>query len=365
LPLIGFDAHAVRGKLTGLGVYTRELLAAIKSEISSPLEFRELCPARARPRDMNTLERLDWENRGLPALAKANKVDLLHVPAFAPPLVKPCRLLVTVHDIAGKLFPNHLGKVSAFYWGRWLPFAASRADLIMTISEYTKKDLVSHLKVDEGKVRVVYPSGHERFSNAVSGDTIAETQKRLGIAGRYFLFVGTMEPRKNLGRILEAFKLFCRESRGHQLVLVGSKGFAHGKYARSLEILYGLDSGAVHAPGFLPHEDLNALYCGAEALVFPSLYEGFGIPILEAMASGCPVITSDTTSTPEAAGEAALFVDPLDAVAIAAAMSKISSDTSLREALKQKGFAQIQNFSWRTSALQTIALYKELLGICR
>ncbi|MFH0985291.1 MAG: glycosyltransferase family 1 protein, partial [Candidatus Omnitrophota bacterium] len=190
---------------------------------------------------------------------------------------------------------------------------------------------------------------------------IDAVKRAVGIAGRYFLFVGTMEPRKNLARILEAFKSVSGALPEHQLVLVGSKQFAHGKYSEILGRDHALADGRIVAPGYLDHESLNALYCGADALIFPSLYEGFGIPILEAMASGCPVLTAAATSTPEVAGKAAVFVDPRDTSAIAAGMKCLALDETLRSELRLKGFERIKKFSWQKTARETIEVYKELL----
>jgi glycosyltransferase involved in cell wall biosynthesis len=217
------------------------------------------------------------------------------------------------------------------------------------------------LRIPEEKIRIVYPSGHEGFSSQIPAERIAATKKRLAVQDHYFLFVGTMEPRKNLGRILDAFKIFRNSNPDFLLVLVGSKAFAHGKYSETLAKEHDLDSHSVIAPGFLDHNDLNALYSGAQGLLFPSLYEGFGIPILEAMASGCPVITSTTTSTPEVAGDAAILVDPCSVEAITQGMANLAGNDSLRSDLRQKGFEQIQKFSWKKTAREVINVYKELL----
>lgn len=361
MPLIGFDAQAICGKLTGLGTYTSFLLEALQREIAPPLELRILSRGKPLARDLNTLERLGWENWTLPELAQRSKVDLLHIPAFAPAYRKCCKRVVTVHDIAGMLFPNQMGVLSRFYWGRWLPFTIKQADRIIVDSEHTQKDLIDHLKVNKNMIRVIYPSGHETFSAQISGTKIAEVKQAFGINNNYFLFVGTLEPRKNLGRILDAFKLFLNSNPGHQLILVGSQEFAHGKYSRILAGKHSLEPHSIIAPGYLDHDNLNALYCGASALLFPSLYEGFGIPILEAMASGCPVLTSNRTSTPEVAGEAGILVDPYDTEAMARAMERIASEPALRSELKKKGFEQIKKFSWQKTAQEVIEVYKELL----
>lgn len=361
MALIGFDAQAVQGKQSGLGVFTRNLLASLKREIQKPLELRAYSNEVPSDCNVSTLSRLRWENFSLPRLVRKDRVDVLHVPAFAPAFRKPCRLIVTVHDIAGRLLKNQIGKLSSFYWGKWLPFVVRQADRIIVDSLHTKKDLLEHLRLEEAKIRVVYPSGHESFSADIPNEKILEIKKRLGIRDRYFLFVGTMEPRKNLGRILDAFKIFRDVHPEFQLVLAGSQSFAHGKYAGLLAERHSLSSDSVIAPGFLAHGELNALYGGATALLFPSLYEGFGIPILEAMASGCPVLTSRITSTPEVAGDAAVLVDPYSIEDLVQGVKTLAEDESLRAGLCAKGFQQLKKFSWQRTARETIEVYKELI----
>jgi glycosyltransferase involved in cell wall biosynthesis len=361
MALIGFDAQATQGSRSGLGVYTSSLLGALKENIAGSFQFRVYSEDLPPEQNVSTLQRLRWENWTLPGLVRQSKVDILHVPAFAPAFRKPCKMVVTVHDIAGMLFPNQIGRASRFYWGKWLPFVIKQADRIIADSEHTKKDLMEHLGIKESMIRVVYPSGHETFSAQIPEAKVDEVKRTVGINGRYFLFVGTQEPRKNLGRILDAFKSFLDSNPEYQLVLAGSKEFAHGKYSEILADKHRFGPHSIVAPGYLDHESLNALYRGAEALVFPSLYEGFGMPILEAMASGCPVLTSVRTSTPEVAGEAAVLVDPYDVNAIVEGMKCLAASESLRAQLRFEGFEQIKKFSWRKAARETIEVYKEML----
>lgn len=357
---IGIDIQSSVGQVTGLGVYTKHLVEALQGVNGNKHEFRFY--RKENQQNLNTVERLLWENRDLPRQARRERIEILHIPAFAPPLLRPCRTVVTVHDLIGMVFPNQLNWPSRFYWGRWLPNAAKGAEKIIADSENTKKDILKYLGVPEKKVIVIYPSGHEGFSPSADPKARPVTLPSLGIKERYFLAVGTLEPRKNLMRVIEAFGRFLskKPDTQYQLVIVGSVDFAQGKFFQRIKESFSLDPGSVLFTGYLPREEVKHLYSGAEALVFPSLYEGFGLPILEAMGSGTPVITSRTSSLPEVAGDAAFYVDPLDSGCIAEAMALVSEDRELREELVRKGFERTKHFSWRQTAEATLKVYESL-----
>ncbi len=364
---IGIDAQAATGQLTGLGTYTKHLIAALtgQSEIPAvftkpPFEFHFYADERY---GTNTPSRIYWENWVLPQRIKKDGLQLLHVPAFAPAMFPRMKTVVTAHDLIGMLFPNQIGRASRFYWGRWLPAALKRADALIADSESTRRDLIEHLRVPERKITVIYPSGHEGFTASVSAQMLAQVKTKHGLDTPYFLFVGTIEPRKNLSRVIGAVERLKKSGKagGARLVVVGSKQFAHGAFFQQLGKSMSGAMDEIIFTGYVTRAELNSLYCGAAALVYPSLYEGFGIPILEALGSGCPVITANVSSTPEVAGEAALQVDPLDESQIAAAMERMLSDASLRQKLKRAGAEQIKKFSWEKTAQQTLQVYKTLL----
>ncbi len=358
---IGIDIQATKGSGTGLAVYTRHLVEALSRESQNGLRFYFY--DNPKKGELNTIGRLLWENLELPRLVRSNRLDLLHVPAFAPPFQKTCRTIVTVHDLIGMLFPNQLRWPSRFYWGKWLPGRVKSADALIADSEHTKRDLVERLGIHEKKITVIYPSGHEGFSPASDPQTRKEIKQRLGIRERYFLCVGTIEPRKNVARVIRAFGRFLKQTKNpcFQLVVVGSRQFAHGEVFRSLLREVILNPKDVCFTDSLDSQDLNLLYAGAEGLVFASLYEGFGIPPLEAMASGCPVIASNVSSVPEVTGEAAFLVDPYQEDEIARGMLALAEDSDLRKELIQKGFDRIKQFSWQKTARETLAVYQSLL----
>lgn len=357
---IGIDTQSTQGKKAGLGVFTENFTNAVKE--MAPAEWKLFFYQKPVSGDMNTPDRLIWENWHLPRIAARDKVKLLHTPAFAPPLCPPCRTVVTVHDLIGMIFPNQLGWPSRFYWGKWLPWTAKRANAIIADSEHTKKDILERLRVPESKIFVIYPSGHENFG-VVDRQTSRPLLEKLGLTDRpYFLCVGTLEPRKNLKRVIQAFLQFSKKNPDFKLMIVGSKNFAHGRVFKSLiSQTDPASTGNIYFTGYLSHEELNSLYSGAQAFLYPSLYEGFGIPVLEAMACGTPVITSNGSSLPEVAGEAACRVDPNDTQAIVQTMDQLSGESRYRSELIEKGFHQIKKFSWKQTAAQTLKVYETLL----
>ncbi len=358
---VAFDAQSLYGGKSGLGVYVTSLVHALKNspELSGvEIDFYPESESRFRG-FLNTPRRLQWEIFGFPGCVGKKQYDIAHIPAFATGWPS-AKTVLTVHDLIGMAFPNQAGIAGRFYWGQWLAWAARRADHLIADSEHTRNDLLRLLRIPENKITLISPSGHEDFQADLDHEQVNQVKNRFGIKNSYFMFVGTFEPRKNLPRVMEAFKILLESHPHHQLVLIGSGEFAHGTYMKSLMNGLTLEAGRVLTPGFIDHKSLNALYCGADALVFPSLYEGFGIPILEAMAAGCPVITANITSTPEVAGDAAILVNPHSVPEIAAAMKSIAESAPLRQKLRQKGFERIKNFSWAATAGQTLRLYKRL-----
>lgn len=357
---IGIDVQAAQGPKTGLGVYTENMTRHLKSEFVEKHEF--FFYAVATSRDMSTLRRLRWENFELPRLAKKDRLDLLHTAAFSPPYLKPARLVVTVHDLIGMIFPNQAGIPSRFYWGTWLPGMVRRADYIIANSENTKRDILRHLDVPENRISVIYLSGREGFSSDADLSALKKLKQSLGITEKYFLCVGTIEPRKNLLRTFQAFLRFLRVKRPkcYQLVVVGSKEFAHGATFREILRQSPLHSEHIIFTGYIERPKLNLLYCGAEIFLFPSLYEGFGIPVLEAMASGTAVLTSNHSSLPEVAGDAAYKVDPYSIDEICEGMTELSGDPKLRSHFIKKGFEQVRKFSWKKTVEETVKVYESL-----
>jgi len=279
--------------------------------------------------------------------------DVLFAPNFVPPPTRARRVVLTVHDLAFRLFPDS-SPARTTAWLQGLPRALERASRVLVPSECTQKDLLREYGVDAERVRVT-PLGvdHDRYRPA-SPRRVDEARARFGIEGPYLLFVGAIEPRKNLPLIVRAFAKVPRRDPAATLVIAGAgvpwnpEGAA--QISRALDEVPASVAARVIRPGYVRPADKVALLTGAVAVVYPSIYEGFGLPVLEAMACGAPVLTARTSALAEVAGEAALRVDPSDADAVAKGMDDLLADAALRETLRAKGLERAAAFDWDETA---------------
>ncbi len=366
--LIGIDAsRAVASHPTGTERYSQRLIAALLAEDTPHrfrLYFRTAPPAghfqeRGAEHTVIPFPRL-WTHIRLSWEIARHPPEALFVPAHVLPLVHPPLSLVTVHDLGYCYFPRAHPRLQRLYLDLSTRWNARAAAHILADSQATRSDLIRWYGTPPEKITVAYP-GLDLTPPPVQPTAHLEAVKaRYGIPGDYLLYLGTLQPRKNLARVIAAFAELRRrmpDTRAITLVLAGQRGWLyHGLFAQ-VERLGLTDH--VRFTGYIPDADKAPLLSGALAFVFPSLYEGFGLPVLEAQACGCPVITSTTSSLPEVAGEAALLVDPHDTDAIAAAIARVVGDPRLRQNLRERGWANVQRpvFSWRTCArtvLQTI-----------
>ncbi|MBK9053028.1 MAG: glycosyltransferase family 4 protein [Chloroflexi bacterium] len=297
----------------------------------------------------------------LPRLAARHHLDVLHIPNTMPLLFPYRPTIVTLYDLTEFALPQRVYEKGRHGYRRlanWL--AARRADTIITTSFSTKRDIVRFLGVDEGKIQVIYPGiDHEQFRpQEVTPERRAYLAQTYHLPDSFLLYVGKIQPRKNLTRLLHAFHQVRQTHPEVHLVLAGSRGWMNEELDATLEQLDLTQ--VVHSTGFVADEDLPAFYNLAEMLVFPSLYEGFGFPVLEAMACGTPVVTSATSSLAELAAAAAVCVDPLSVEAIAAAILSLLDDRRGREALRQKGLAHAQTFTWTQCAQETLTCYQRV-----
>jgi glycosyltransferase involved in cell wall biosynthesis len=283
-----------------------------------------------------------WEQMSLPGRVNGG---LLWSPSTTGPL-RVTRQVVTIHDCAFFDQAQCFSRAFAAWYQFLIPRLARAARRIITVSEFSKRRIVELCRVGDEKVVVVASGVGEQFREH-SVEEVEEVKRRLGLPRRYVLCVGSLEPRKNLPRLLEAWRLVQPKLDGISLVLVGAKSHVFREAGLSAP------PPAVHLAGYLHDDSLAAVYGGADVFVYPSIYEGFGLPVLEAMASGVPVITSNITSLPEVAGEAAVTVDPMAIEAIAAAIERVALDGALRDELIVRGKERVKQFTWEKSARQT------------
>jgi glycosyltransferase involved in cell wall biosynthesis len=296
----------------------------------------------------------------LPIDLFVGRVDIFHGPFnFVPPII--CgRSVVTVHDIAFKFIPEYLRADWVSDIDRYMTPSVRRADAIITISQFSKQGIAETFGIPEERIRVIYHGVSEEFTPE-PGPTDATILQKMGVNRPYILFVGTLQPSKNVGRLLEAFAILKEDQKiGQRLVVVGERGWMYDGILKRYEELRLRDE--VLFAGYVPNRDLPALYRGADLFVLPSVFESFGIPVLEAMACGTPVVASRACALPEITGGAGLLVNPESVEEMAHAIHRVLSDRELRERLRQQGLSRIQNLTWNETARKTMGVYRELHG---
>ena len=368
--LIGIDAsRACRNEPTGTENYSRHLIRALLRQGTNHrfrlYSDREPAVGLFPPENhvewrvipfprMWTHFRLSWELIRHP-------VDVLYVPAHVLPLVHPRRSVATVHDLGYMHFPA-AHRPRSYLYLRWSTrFNARTSARVIVDSMATRDDLISLCGVAESRVAVAYPSGSEGMHPVTDRKALETVRTRYGTGRDYFLHVGTIHPRKNLRLLIDAFDHLVERgtlSPEVKLVLAGRRGWL---YEETEALAHTAARGRVVLPGFVPAEDLAALYSGAISLVFPSLYEGFGLPLLEAMACDTPVICANGSSLPEVVGDAGLLVDPRDRDGLARAMERLYHEPDLADQLVDRGRQRLAAFSWDACAREVMATL-ELVG---
>lgn len=292
---------------------------------------------------------------------KKERLDLVHNPKSAISILKPCKTVVTIFDLIPIMYPETEKWMARIYWKTQIPVAAHNADFVITSSEFAKKEIVSRYNISEDRIAVI-PIAYNSYCKPVESKTEMESVKeKYAIPDKYILYVGTIQPRKNIALLIKAYaSLVKRKGIDHKLVITGRKGWL---YAPLFDLIKseGMEERIVFT-GFVPDEELPYIYGGAELFVYLSLFEGFGIPPLEAMACGVPVICSNATSLPEVAGDAGILVNPTDQKAVEVAILNVLENPVLRTELREKGFLQAKKFSWERTAGETLRIYKEVEG---
>ena len=373
---IAIDLRPALKKGTGVGTYVQNLvenLALIDQEnryflFSSSLRDRVPLKRLSLPDNffikdyripVRVLNFLWHKYRFPPVDYLIGAVDISHSPH---PLLMPAKKgkrIITIHDLFFWTHPEMTkGEIKRDYLAL-AELHAHRADAIIAVSEHTKKDIIRLLKVPEEKVRVIYEGVAESFRHRLSSQSLALLRREFSLDGDYLLFVGTIEPRKNLVNLLRAFHgVVKRGFEELKLVIVGERGWHTEEFDRELQS--PALKGKVVLTGYLRPEQLVGLYQAARMLTYPSLAEGFGLPLVEAMASGIPVVASNTSCMPEIAGDAAILVDPHHPREIEQAICSLLTDSELTEKLTRRGLERSHRFSWKETAEQTLQLYRQL-----
>jgi len=363
--LIGIDAsRTVLARRTGTERYALEITRALTETDPDQryvLYFNQPPPPDLLPRGRNASWRVIpaprlWTLGRLSVEMARRPPDVLFVPAHSLPPILPRASVATIHDLGYLHFPDEHPRAT-----RWLRrlsnrWSAARASRVIAISKATRNDLVRYDRIGPAKIAIVH-HGLSPIFRPVDGATVDAVRERHGLRDPYLLFVGTLQPRKNLGRLLAAFDRIAEAHPTVTLALVGAIGWHSDRLREALGRMRARER--VRVLGYVDDADLPALITGAVALAFPSLYEGFGLPALEAMACGTPVLASNTSSLPEVVGEAGLLVDPLDVDAIAAGLDRLILDAPLRQELGLRGIARAAKFTWRRAARETLAVLRE------
>jgi len=355
--------RSLGGMLGSLGSRSERPLSDVDAALPPQVQAPNFQDRRA-PLSERSLTIL-WHRLGLPIPVEwfTGPVDIFHSTDFVLPPVRQARTILTVHDLTFMRLPQCAEAGLRAYLNKVVPRSIKRADLVLADSQSTKNDLVGLLGVSLDKIEVVYAGVERRFRPMEGEVALWRVKKRYGLDFPFILSLGTLEPRKNFSGLVEAYALMRGKGRGTggqglKLVIAGGKGWLYDEIFAQVEE-GGLENEVIF-PGFIADEDLPALYNLAEIFVFPSLYEGFGLPPLEAMACGTPVITSDRPSLPEVVGQAGLMVEATDSQELAEAMEQVLADENLRREMREKGFKQAAKFTWEAAAGKLLELYRML-----
>lgn len=358
-PAIAIDVQTTGLEKTGFGFYVSNLIEHLPT-VAPEFSYAFLSPETDET-DFTVPRRFWWDQIEVPARLRRLRPDLFHQPAFSIPLLKPrrTRVVVTIHDLIPRLFGKDIPYWSRQYFARWMPFTYRLADHVIVDSEHTRKDLIRELDFPEDKVSVIHLAASDAYRPLEDPKKIAAIKRKYKIPGRYAANIGTLNPRKNLEFLVEAFAGVASHFPDLSLVVSGKFGWYYDRLFDLVETL-GLKERVIFA-GYVPEEDKATLLAGAEIFLFPSLYEGFGLPPLEAMACGVPVISSNTSSLPEVVGEAGILLDPHDHAGWVKAIRNVLERAPLRKQLIERGYRQAKGFSWKRTAAQTAAIYHQVL----
>jgi glycosyltransferase involved in cell wall biosynthesis len=370
---VGINAHLLSNRVgyrrAGIHHYISQLLGNLsyeESELRITLFTNNRDDLGSLPKEwlvttswptQRPLARIMWEQLAWPIAAIRHKVDLLHSMAFVTPLVQPCPSVVTVYDLSFIYHPQRFPALKRVYLTSQTRRSCQQAERVMTISESGRQDVHRFYNIPLDRIDIVRPGVSQRFSPR-NIDEVEAFRHREQLSPRFILHVGTLQPRKNIEVLVDAFAQLSQPDL--ELVLVGGKGWSyHSIFAHVRDL--GL-ADKVRFAGYVSDADLPLWYNAAAALVYPSVYEGFGLPVIQAMACGTPVIAAKTSAIPEAAGSAALFFDPHDITALAEHIAAVLDDPQIAVTMRQQGLAQACEFSWQKAGQQLLASYQSVFS---
>ncbi len=380
---IALNALFLQTPASGSGQYLLHLLHALK-EVDQQNEYMllgakpvahngnaetpfpyQVSPVPSLARHNENVEKVVWEQYTGPAAARRGGIDLFHVPYFAPPLFPRTPTVVTIHDVIPLRLPAYRAGASIRAYMRLVARAAHNATLIITVSQHAKQDMMDALNLPAERIRVTYEAAGDEYKPITDAATLARTRARYGVGEHYIFYLGGLDQRKNVLQLVRAFAHLYKQldQPDLQLLISGNPDKQKGPFfpdPRPVAAELGISEQVLCH--FVEDEDKPAMYSGASLFVFPSLYEGFGLPPLEAMSCGAPVVCSNRTSLPEVVGDAALTIDPGDTHALVEAMRSVLTDDTLRDNLRERSLQRAAQFSWRKTATETLSAYQEVLA---
>jgi glycosyltransferase involved in cell wall biosynthesis len=377
---IGINALFLQNPATGSGQYLRHLLSALaevdkRNEYillgSQPLKDKSIAslpfpycvqPAPGITTRNDNIEKLVWEQLTGPQAARRAGVDLFHIPYFAPPLLPRTPTIVTIHDVIPLRLPAYQQGAKVKAYMSLVARAAHRADMVITVSQHAKQDIIETMKLPAERIRVIYEAAGEDCRPVTDPTTLMEARARYGLGERYLFYLGGLDQRKNVAQLVRAFAQAYHklDDPDLRLLISGNPDRLQGTFFpdfRPIAREYNIADKMIVR--FVQDEDKAAIYSGASLFVFPSLYEGFGLDPLEAMSCGAPVVCSNRTSLPEVVGDAALTVDPENTTALSDAICRVLSDKALQADLRARSLQRASQFSWHKTAIETLAVYEE------
>lgn len=370
---IGVDARRIEGQPTGVGRYLINLLREWRISESNEryhLFFSRHCTAypflaqdsfiqHVLDRKVISNIKTLWEQAYLPLHLARVPLDVFFSPHYFLPFWLSAPAVVTIHDISYTTLPQEYplaGRLKYHFCSSW---SARHCRTVITTSEFSKREIIKYYEIPESKIAVIPLAVETAFKPLVKSQSIEEIRTKYGLFGPFFFYIGTIFPRRNVPNLLKSFKQVIQKHRDCKLLLIGENHLIPKRNFTRLIVELGLSDHVIWHP-YVPEQDLVPLYCAAQALVYPSSYEGFGLPVLEAMACGTPVITTRCASLPEVAGEAGLFVNPQDLNELGDAMIRLLEDKDLRIRLREKGIQQASTFSWSKTAQETLEVIRKV-----